>query len=523
MRGVILTLLPFFVYGNYLIKINTGAQKDFSILLKVDIVPIEYFDSDLLALSRDQGLSFLQRQGINFEIVDFQPMDKNYYLVWTTDNTDLNAISKVARILLRRDNLLLIRLFDESGLITLNKLKIELKHISFDPLVITEGESRFEGIEKDTLIQEMANLVSLDTILSVVRRLQNFRTRYSSTDSALACAQWLRSRFINYGFDSVYVETFSTTYAPNIISVKKGMVYPSRIYVVGCGHYDCTSQTPTTFAPGADDNGSGVTMVLESARILRRYRFEYTIRLIGFCGEEQGLLGSAYYAQRARSRGDSIRGAINYDMFAYTTPNRDTLTIINDTTYRNNLWLANYCAACADTYTNLKKKVWTGRRAQSDHASFSRYGYPAIQGRENLNVSNPYYHTTGDSIGGGFNAYTMCFEGIRAAVATIASLAVPYRTRIDEAHKFKNRDRELKICPSIVSSRTFSLNYYVQRSGTIKFIISNPSGQIVRTWSKKVSGGQFYKWRITHHLNPGVYFVLLQSEDKFLTGKLIVE
>ncbi len=524
LKKLLLVSIPVFLFSNYLIKLDASLKHNLRTLNGQGIVVIDYFGDNLLALSDGNGLKGLTEQGIKYQIIDIDPSQGNYQIVWVFDSKARERLRDIGKIVAHEDDLYLLNTKDQGDIVELNKLKVKLKNLSFDPM-ITSKDARLSFqpvVKKDTLIQEMANRVSLDTIMTFVRRLQNFRTRYSSTDSARACALWLRNKFISYGFDSVYAETFSASYSANVIAVKKGMVYPGKNYVVGCGHYDCTSGTPTTFAPGADDNGTGTTMALEAARILRNYRFEYSIRLIGFGGEEQGLLGSAYYAQRARSRGDSVLGAINGDMFAYTTPNRDTLMIINDTTYRSNLWLASYFSTCADTYTTLKKRIWTGRRAQSDHASFSRYGYSAIQERENLNVSNPYYHTTGDTIGGGFNAQTMFYQGVRAAVATIASLAIPYRTGIANDFNGKVLDAEFNLYPSVIRAQKLKIRYVIPYSTTLKFVLYNVLGQIKMSQIINLRTSGILEIDLKNCLLPGIYFIQLEIEKRSVIRKIVI-
>jgi hypothetical protein len=86
--------------------------------------------------------------------------------------------------------------------------------------------------------------------------------------------------------------------------------------------------------------------------------------------------------------------------------------------------------------------------------------------RENLNVSNPYYHTTGDTIGGGFNAYTMVYQGVRAAVATIASLAIPYRTHIAEPATVPVRHTGIRVKATIVTGRRLKVELAEPLRGT---------------------------------------------------------
>jgi len=476
-------------------------------------------------LVTDAGRRLLETSNVNYRVLDKAFVPGTCYIVWSQPGISLSR-PPVGTELAAADGMRLVRIENQNDLDLLASSGYEIKQLpsTLFPKIETQEETPFIGIAKDTIIQEMANQVNWDSILGCIRRLQNFRTRYSSTDSARACATWLVNRFVAYGFDSVYTDSFSATYSRNVVAIKRGMVFPGRIYVVGCGHYDCTSGSPTTFAPGADDNGSGTAMVLEAARVLRNYRFEYTIRLIGFSGEEQGLLGSADYALKAYNRRDTIRGVINGDMFGYTTPNRDTLMVINDTTYRSNLWLANYFAACADTYTALKKRVWTGRRAQSDHASFSRQGFTAIQERENLNVSNPYYHTIGDTIGGGLNAYTMVHQGVRAAVATIASLAIPYRTAVAEENQDGPRLMALEVMPNPAHSKVvLKVRLAPARAKErAQLKIYDVLGRLKYSSEPKESDSFSVRVGPGSGLGPGVYLIRVTSGAASFTKKLVV-
>ncbi len=277
----------------------------------------------------------------------------------------------------------------------------------------------------------MVNSCSQESIFYNVLRLQNFQTRYSLSESAFACANFLYNKLLAYRLDSVYFQTFLPNYSPNVIGIKRGANQLESIYVVLCAHYDAISSNPFLFAPGADDNGSGTSALLEVIRILSNYNFEKTIRFIFFSGEEEGLLGSYYYCSLAKYvYEDSIISAINIDMIGYSIEGRDSASIIGKPNNPNCQPLVDYFISCADTYTNLRCIRAIIDRPRSDHASFNRFGYIAIHIRENLNINNPYYHTNGDTIGGGFNDLNLVYEITKATIATIASLSNPISSNI---------------------------------------------------------------------------------------------
>jgi hypothetical protein len=115
----------------------------------------------------------------------------------------------------------------------------------------------------------------------------------------------------SYGL-SVTLEPFTywgDTYY-NVVATQAGTLHPDQEYIVGA-HYDSVDN------PGADDDASGVSLVLEAARILSQYESDYTIRYVGFDMEESGLIGSQAYVDA--HIGDDILGMISADMVAYNT------------------------------------------------------------------------------------------------------------------------------------------------------------------------------------------------------------
>jgi hypothetical protein len=108
------------------------------------------------------------------------------------------------------------------------------------------------------------------------------------------------------------------TIITNVVATLRGTQPASenRLYVVS-GHYDsmCTSPTDAVCdAPGANDDASGTAAVLEMARVMSRYKFDATIIFMTVAGEEQGLLGSTYFAEQAKQKGLDIQGMFTNDI-----------------------------------------------------------------------------------------------------------------------------------------------------------------------------------------------------------------
>jgi hypothetical protein len=103
----------------------------------------------------------------------------------------------------------------------------------------------------------------------------------------------------------------------NVVATLQGTdpTASDRVYVVGA-HYDDRVTDVLDFtsdAPGADRDGSGVAAMLELARVMAQHPAKATIVFAAFDGEEQGLFGSAYFAQQAAASGENIQGVLNMD------------------------------------------------------------------------------------------------------------------------------------------------------------------------------------------------------------------
>ena len=145
----------------------------------------------------------------------------------------------------------------------------------------------------------------------------------------------------------------------NVVARKPGREQPRRVVVVGA-HYDSVP-----VAPGANDNASGVAVVLEVSRVLVNRSFPYTLAFVAFGAEELGLLGSQHYVRVA---GQDVVAMINVDvvgqgdrLLAFNIAGRGPLLDLADRLARER---------------GISLRV--GRSAESDHVSFEQAGIPAI-------------------------------------------------------------------------------------------------------------------------------------------------
>jgi photosystem II stability/assembly factor-like uncharacterized protein len=210
----------------------------------------------------------------------------------------------------------------------------------------------------------------------------------------------------------------------NVVGTIDGLCYPGRQFLI-TGHYDDISEDPYNWAPGADDNASSVISLLTTASILKDYALANTVKFVAFSGEEQGLLGSAAYAEEAYNRGDTILGVINCDMIAYDGNGDDVMEVHSGLSAENQALADIFIGAISDYGLNLvPQKITEGASSSSDHASFWSYGFPAILGHEDYQDRNPDMHTTQDRVSTFDSVYYVDF--VKAAVAAISILGDPF-------------------------------------------------------------------------------------------------
>ncbi len=244
-------------------------------------------------------------------------------------------------------------------------------------------------INRDTMALYIRQL-SGDTSCIIGGSPYTILSRHKNQPGNDKAGQYIYEKFQSYGLQVQY-ETFSST-GKNVIATKPGL-NDSHAYFVVCAHYD--DMPSGTTAPGADDNASGTATVLELARVFSQYNFNYTIKFICFDEEEQGLVGSNYYATQARNRNDSIIGVINLDMTGYDS-NNDGLVDVHSNSVANTSQIANEWINNIYQYGVTLTHRLVPSQPYSDHYSFQQKNYGAILVIESDLDFNPRYHTVND-------------------------------------------------------------------------------------------------------------------------------
>ena len=211
-------------------------------------------------------------------------------------------------------------------------------------------------IQRDAEIDAMVKEISADSMKSYITRMVSFGTRNtlsSTTDKKRgigAAREWVVQKFNEFakasnGRMTAYVDTITlqpdkrrvdvATSLGNAMAILKGTdPADDRIYLIS-GHLDSRVTdvlNRTADAPGANDDGSGVAAVMECARIMSKRNFPATIIFLAVSGEEQGLLGANFLAEKAKQQAWNIDAMLNNDIMG--SNNSNETNIIENTKVR---------------------------------------------------------------------------------------------------------------------------------------------------------------------------------------------
>jgi hypothetical protein len=457
-----------------------------------------------------------------------------YYIVYRMPGRPLPDLDTYGRLLHDGGTYAIMELSPREAT-RLAEAGAELRAVTLDPKPMpTFPERQFApaAITPDSLIQEMIDQVDSATVYQYTGDLSGewpttiggspytivTRHTYSGTPIEKA-TQYAGEHLEALGLTVEYHEWDDPTY-PNVIGELVGEGSPDSIVII-CGHIDDMPSGP--LAPGADDNASGTTAVLVAADIMTNYDWHYTLRFALWTGEEQGLWGSYYYAQRCYSLNEPIVGVLNLDMIAYNTiGSSPRIDLHADQTMPGTMDLAQLFADAVDAYNlNLICEIVPNGTSASDHASFWAYGYVAILGIEDFGDFNPRYHTTGDRLEYLDMGYYV--EFVRASVATFAHMAgvrsdesgvddyvsgrtgVPARTMLHPA--FPNpAGAATVVAYDIARTCRVQLKVYDAQGRLIRTLAGGPHepGRYQITWNGETRTGR--------RSSPGVYFYELRTD-----------
>ncbi len=269
--------------------------------------------------------------------------------------------------------------------------------------------------QPESKVVDSAPQVSTNKLLTHIQKL-NFQ-RFTTTERSLT-RTYITTELTKLGWKPK-LEKFSE--GVNIFAERVGTNKAAKAILVGA-HYDTVA-----LSPGADDNASGVAVMLEIARLLGSRPTPRTLQLAFFDQEEAGLLGSQAFVSKT-ARLQNLGGAIVMDMVGYAcyttgcqkyptglpvTPisdKGDFLAVVGDTEHLPLLSAFQNSQMLPSTTLNKEKSnlpsvltlpipfkgLLTPDTLRSDHAPFWYQGVGAVLVTDTANLRTPHYHQRSD-------------------------------------------------------------------------------------------------------------------------------
>jgi len=361
---------------------------------------------------------------------------------------------------------------------------------------------------------EQISQANINTYLQEFEALGVKRTGTTQNTNAF---NWLKTKYTALGYTtSDFFEhswTASGYSSKNLIVTKTGTLYPNK-FVIVCGHFDSIN------GPGTNDNGSGTSIILELARILKDVPTEYSIKFIHFSGEEQGLLGSSRYVSQivnGTSPKMDIKVVVNLDQVGGLASKANT-KLYHDkdqsSPSSNNAAAAiavQELANCTLLYSPLA--VDFDPAESTDYVPFQQNGeiitgYWEYEGGYN----NPYVHTANDLLVNMDPVYVLNVG--KSAIGSIQHFSVASTTILATEDIVSKNLESIQFYPNPAKN---VLNLKIDESiKDFKVEITDLSGKHILNSENQL------RIDITS-LKPGVYLARVISADQQSTRKIIVQ
>ncbi|WP_439479195.1 M28 family peptidase [Chryseobacterium aquaticum] len=322
-------------------------------------------------------------------------------------------------------------------------------------IVLSFGLQSFNSQSFIQAYQNRANQVSQTNITTNLQEFSNFGIKTTGSTNNANALNWIKNKYLSYGYSASqivedpfsYTSGSNTINSKNLVITKTGTVYPNK-FVIICGHFDSIN------GPGVNDNGSGTSIILEAARILKDIPTEYSIKFIHFSGEEQGLRGSTHYANTVAYQGTNrvldIKLVFNLDQVGGKVGNNNNTIYCDEDMGGNPNNTAASVAATQElvTLTGLYSPLLTDidTAENTDYVPFELKG-EVITGYFEKIRSN-YPHTSNDTFANTDPVYI--YNVGKASVGALQHFAVAATSILSTEENTVNEWEEATIYPNPV-------------------------------------------------------------------------
>lgn len=264
----------------------------------------------------------------------------------------------------------------------------------------------FDSVKKAT--QE----VNITRLYNYQKSLYDFGSKHITQSGNQKASEYIYETLQSFGYDPEY-QWFNPTgeiESANVVARLEGTTHPEVVYILS-SHFDSVQRSP-----GADDNTSGTSVLLETARVLADNPQPATIIFASLTGEEAGLLGAREFVRVARAEGLQAAGVVNNDMMGWTRHHR-----LDNTIRFSNYGIRDIQHSGAILFSDLITYDSRYYRSTDAHIFFDAYG-DVIGGIGSYPIlGNPNYHQTTDRLE--TINHNLVREVARSTTATLMMLA----------------------------------------------------------------------------------------------------
>jgi hypothetical protein len=175
------------------------------------------------------------------------------------------------------------------------------------------------------------------------------------------------SKHISVHINNHFIEKYKTQ---NVIGLIEGEQTDSLIVLTA--HYDHFGMMGQSIFPGANDNASGVAMLLSFAKHFNTSKPKYSMMFIAFGAEELGLLGSSYFTEHPIVDLSTIKFLLNFDIAG---TGDEGIQVVNGSIHRNEF---DHLVHLNEQHRLLPRIKIRGAACNSDHCNFTKLGVPGF-------------------------------------------------------------------------------------------------------------------------------------------------
>jgi hypothetical protein len=174
---------------------------------------------------------------------------------------------------------------------------------------------------------------------------------------------------ITIDLDASFIPEYTTR---NVAGMVRGTANTDSTLVV-TAHFDHLGMLGNqVYFPGANDNASGVAMMLSLARHYARHPPKYNMVFLGFSGEEIGILGSKYFVDHPLMDLKKIKFLVNFDLAG---TGEEGIRVVNGSIFKERF---DALTQINQQYKLLPKVDIRGAACNSDHCRFYSLGIPSF-------------------------------------------------------------------------------------------------------------------------------------------------